>query len=126
MDAADSEPVDRTASSKGDAGNSEEPAAARYLEGDISQQPQQQEEQQLRQQLHGGQRDVSPFGEGRPESHSNQSTLSKQGRHQRQLDAGRSGSDGYHYPWGGNKAKDMPDGGSDSAYTFSKDGKRGR
>lgn len=126
MDAADSDPVDRTASPKGDAGNGEEPADARHLEGDISQQPQPQQEQQLRQQPHGGHHDVSPFGEGRPESHSNQSTLSKQDRHQQQLDAGRSGSDGYHYAWASNKAKDMPDGGSDSAHTFSKDGKRGR
>lgn len=126
MDAADSDPVDRTASPKGDAGNGEEPADARHLEGDISQQPQPQQEQQLRQQPHGGHHDVSPFGEGRPESHSNQLTLSKQDRHQQQLDAGRSGSDGYHYAWASNKAKDMPDGGSDSAHTFSKDGKRGR
>lgn len=62
------------------------------------------------------------FETERRNSHSNQST-----RCQEQLEAGPSGSDGYHYAWDeGIAGKDMPDGGSDSADASSKDGKRGR
>ncbi len=65
--------------------------------------------------------------ENRPNTNSNQSTRSHQERHQENFEAGQSGSDGYHFAWnGGNASKDVQDGGSDSADTYSKDGKRSR